>query len=79
MAKKKITVNAAPTPADTRAKFGFLAYDDMLSRIAEGTLDQYDIVFSKDTKQVFIINENLEPIAMHSKVYALPRCADTRA
>lgn len=69
MAKKKITVNTAPTPADTRAKFGFLAYDDMLSRIAEGTLDQYDIVFSKDTKQVFIINENLEPVAMHSKVY----------
>ena len=68
MAKKKITVNTQ-TPVDTRAKFGFLAYDDMLSRIAEGTLDQYDIVFSKDTKQVFIINENLEPIAMHSKVY----------
>ena len=68
MAKKKITVNA-PTPTDTRAKFGFLAYDDMLSRIAEGVIDQYDIVFSKDKKQVFIINENLEPIAMHSKVY----------
>ena len=68
MAKKKITVNA-PTPTDTRAKFGFLAYDDMLAKIVEGTLDQYDIVFSKDKKQVFIINENLEPIAMHSKVY----------
>ena len=53
MAKKNIIVN--PTPVDTRAKFGFLAYDDMLSRIAEGTLDAYDIVFSKDTKQVFII------------------------
>ena len=50
MAKKKnVVIN--PTPTDTRAKFGFLAYDDMLSRIAEGALDQYDIVFSKDTKQ----------------------------
>lgn len=69
MAKKNIIVNPSPTPVDTRAKFGFLAYDDMLARIAEGQLDAYDIVFSKDTKQVFIINDNLEPIAMHSKVY----------
>ena len=67
MAKKNTIIT--PTPADTRAKFGFLAYDDMIARIADGALDQYDIVFSKDTKQVFIINENLEPIAMHSKVY----------
>ena len=67
MAKKNIIVN--PVPVDTRAKFGFLAYDDMLARIADGQLDQYDIIFSKDTKQVFIINENLEPVAMRSKVY----------
>lgn len=66
MAKKTIIT---PTPADTRAKFGFLTYDDMLSRIAEGKLDAYDIIFSKDKKQVFIVNENLEPVAMHSKVY----------
>ena len=66
MAKKTIIT---PTPADTRAKFGFLTYDDMLLRIAEGKLDAYDIIFSKDKKQVFIVNENLEPVAMHSKVY----------
>lgn len=68
MATKKRTTTA-PTPVDTRAKFGFLTYDDMLSKIAEGKLDHYDIVFSKDQKQVFIINESLEPVAMHSKVY----------
>lgn len=66
MKKNKITT---PPPIDTRAKFGFLNYDDMLEKISEGTLDEYDIVFSKDRKQVFIINENLEPVAMHSKVY----------
>ena len=69
MAKKRTTTTTPTTPPDTRAKFGFLAYDDMLSRIAEGEIDAYDIVFSKDKKQVFIVNENLEPIAMHSKVY----------
>ena len=65
MANNKTTT----TPANTRAKFGFLNYEDMIARIAEGKLDQYDIVFSKDQKQVFIINESLEPVAMHSKVY----------
>lgn len=68
MAKKKMTTTT-PTPVDTRAKFGFLTYEDMLSRIAEGKIDAYDIVFSKDKKEVFIINESLEPVAMHSKVY----------
>ena len=67
MAKKNIIVN--PVPVDTRAKFGFLTYEDMLAKIVEGTLDAYDIIFSKDTKQVFIINDNLEPVAMRSKVY----------
>ena len=66
MAKKNIIT---PTPTDTRAKFGFLNYEDMLTRITEGKLDAYDIVFSKDRKEVFIINESLEPVAMHSKVY----------
>lgn len=67
MAVKKKTTTVAPT--DTRAKFGFLNYEDMLVKIAEGKLDQYDIVFSKDRKEVFILNEQLEPVAMHSKVY----------
>lgn len=64
--KKKITTVA---PTDTRAKFGFLNYEDMLLKIAEGKLDKYDIIFSKDKKQVFIVNENLKPVAMRSKVY----------
>ena len=67
MAVKKKTTTVTPT--DTRAKFGFLNYKDMLVKIAEGKLDQYDIVFSKDRKEVFILNEQLEPVAMHSKVY----------
>ena len=66
MAKKRTIITP---PTDTRAKFGFLSYEDMLSKIGEGKLDAYDIVFSKDKKQVFIINEELEPVAMRSKVY----------
>ena len=67
MATKKKTTTTPLT--DTRAKFGFLTYEDMLLKIAEGKLDSYDIIFSKDRKEVFILNDQLEPIAMHSKVY----------
>lgn len=52
-----------------RVKFGFLLYDDMLQKISDGTLDQFDIIFTKDTKETFIISEDLEPKSIKSKVY----------
>lgn len=55
--------------SSNRAKFGYLTKADMLSRIAEGQLDAYDIVFTKDSKETYIITENLEPSALSSKVY----------
>lgn len=53
----------------TRAKFGYLTYADMLAKIEDGTLDVNDIVFTKDTRQTFVISEDLIPIPMGSKVY----------
>lgn len=55
--------------SSNRAKFGYLTQEDMLLRIAEGQLDAYDIVFTKDSKETYIITENLEPSALRSKVY----------
>ena len=63
MAKKK-TVNETP-----RARFGYLLYDEMLLRIEEGKLDSYDVVYTKDTRQCFVITPELEPMAIHSRVY----------
>ena len=63
MAKKK-TVNETP-----RARFGYLLYDEILLRIEEGKLDSYDIVYTKDTRQCFIITPELKPMAIHSRVY----------
>ena len=34
--------------SSNRAKFGYLTQEDMLLRIAEGQLDAYDIVFTKE-------------------------------
>lgn len=55
--------------SQNRAKFGYLNYDNMLQRIANGELDQNDIIFTKDTKETYIISSDLEPIALRSKVY----------
>jgi len=55
--------------SQNRAKFGYLSYDDMLQKITDGVLDQHDIVFTKDTKETYIISPDAEPIALKSKVY----------
>jgi hypothetical protein len=75
MAKKRMTTTA-PKNNNVRAKFGYLNYEDMLLKISEGQIDQYDIVFGKDTKEVYIISEDLEPKAMHSKVYVFESVTD---
>lgn len=55
--------------AQNRAKFGYLAYNDMLQKITDGVLDQHDVVFTKDTKETYIITTDGEPVALRSKVY----------
>lgn len=54
---------------ENKVKFGFLPYDEMLLKISEGLINQYDIIFTKDTKETFVISEDLIPIAIKSKVY----------
>lgn len=54
--------------AVAKAKFGYLMYADMLARIADGKLDEYDICYTKDTHECYIISEDKTPIAIKSKV-----------
>lgn len=54
---------------DNKVKFGFLLYEDMLLKLSEGIINQYDVIFTKDTKETYIISSDLEPIALRSKVY----------
>lgn len=53
----------------TRAKYGYLTYNDMLIRITDGELDAYDIVYTKDTRETFVITPELEPMSIKSRVY----------
>jgi len=61
---------------ENRVKFGYLYYNDMLQKIADGIIDQHDIVFTKDTKEIYIISKDYEPIALKSKVYVYNSLAE---
>ena len=50
-------------------KFGFLTVEQMLNAINSHQLQTYNICFTKDTHQIFVIKENLEPLEIHSRVY----------
>lgn len=52
-----------------RAKFGYLSYNDMLQKVQEEVLDAYDICYTKDTNECYIIKEDLIPSPIRSKVY----------
>lgn len=51
-----------------RAKFGYLTYDDMVAKIADKKLDEYDICYTKDTHECYIVSEDKVPVAIKSKV-----------
>jgi len=57
------------TATKTKVKFGYLFYDDMLTKIESGELNEYDIVFSKDKFVTYLISEELEPIELRARVY----------
>ena len=52
-----------------RIKFAYLTYDDMLSKIDSGDLNEYDIIYSKDQYVTYLITEELKPLQLRSRVY----------
>lgn len=60
--------------SQTRAKFGYLNYETMISNLSQKAnlkkkLDAYDINFTPDTKECYVIAPDLTPWAIRSKVY----------
>ena len=54
---------------ESRAKYAYLSYDGMISKITDGTLDGYDIVYCNDTHENYVISPELEPLSVRSRVY----------
>lgn len=55
--------------ADNRVKYAYLNYDDIQKRIESGEIDQYDIVFTKDTHEQYFIKDDLSLLRITSKIY----------
>lgn len=53
-----------------RIKFAYLTYDDMLSKLESGDINEYDIIYSKDKHITYLITEYLQPLELRSRVYA---------
>lgn len=54
---------------NSRAKWAYLSYNSMLEKIADGTLDEYDVIYCKDTKENYVVSPELVPWAIKSKIY----------
>ena len=53
----------------TRSRFAYLNVDDIQNEINNGTLDAYDIVYTKDTHENLIITPDLSTISVGSRIY----------
>lgn len=74
MAKIKSTnsaksVNNTNSTENNRARIGYLSYEDMLVRLGEGKIDEYDIIICYDKNTIYVISPELKPIEMKSRVY----------
>ena len=54
---------------DTRAKWAYLSYDSIQTKINEGVLDAYDIIYTKDSHENVIISPDLEVWSVRSRIY----------
>lgn len=60
-------------------RFGWLNYDEMIEAINSGYLNEYDICFTKDTHEQYIIDGKLNPTSIKSRlrIYASVESAIT--
>lgn len=54
---------------NTRAKWAYLSYNSMIEKIADGTLDSYDVIYTTDSHENYVVSPELEPWAVRSKIY----------
>lgn len=55
--------------AENRVKYAYLDYNDISTRIENGEIDQYDVVFTKDTHEQYLIKDDLSLLNIKSRIY----------
>ena len=54
---------------NARAKWAYLSYDSIQTKIDEGVLDAYDVIYTKDSHENVIISPDLEIWSVRSRIY----------
>lgn len=54
----------------SRTNFAYLTCEDMQKKLSDGILNQYDVIYTKDSLETYIITEELKAVALRSRVYA---------
>ena len=62
----------AVSSAKNRSRYGYLNLADIQDRIDSGKLDAYDLIYTKDTHECYILTEDLEQVQIKSRVYQFP-------
>lgn len=52
-----------------RAKWAYIYRDSIQKKINDGTLDAYDVVYTKDTHENYVISPDLQPWSVKSRIY----------
>ena len=52
-----------------RAKYGYMSSASIPLKIQSGEIDAYDIIYTTDTHEAYVISPELEPWAVRSRVY----------
>lgn len=55
--------------AENRVKYAYLEYSDISTRIENGEIDQYDVVFTKDTHEQYLVKDDLSLLNIKSRIY----------
>lgn len=55
--------------AENRVKYAYLEYSDIFTRIENGEIDQYDVVFTKDTHEQYLVKDDLSLLNIKSRIY----------
>ena len=55
--------------SNNRVKYAYLNYNEIPERLKIGDIDEYDIIFTKDTHEQYLIKDDLSLLNIHSRIY----------
>lgn len=55
--------------SNNRVKYAYLNYNEISERLRIGDIDEYDVIFTKDTHEQYLIKDDLSLLNIKSRIY----------